>query len=141
MFISKETLNVPRCKTLKKCLKVLNKLKSNGYPAYKKNLYLISPVYHQIIKLITLFKFQGLLPRGEKPNKLRDKNMEVNIALKRMVPTVPNTTFLNADPGFVTPIGQIRPSDMHDYLHLTRHANGKVCNIIHNHITKTFGIL
>ncbi|XP_065056750.1 platelet-activating factor acetylhydrolase IB subunit alpha2-like [Rhopilema esculentum] len=85
--------------------------------------------------------FLGLLPRGEKPNKLRDKNMEVNTALERMVPNVPNTTFLNADPGFVTSSGQIKPSDMRDYLHLTRHANGKVCNIIHKHITKTFGIV
>ena len=78
--------------------------------------------------------FQGLLPRGQKPNKLRDKHLEVNLALERVVTTIPNTSFLNADPGFVNSRGLITPSDMTDYLHLNRNAYNKFCNLIHNHI-------
>jgi len=78
----------------------------------------------------------GLLPRGQKPNKLREKHLEVNLALERVVATIPNTSFLNADPGFVNSRGLITPTDMPDYLHLSRSAYSKLCNLIHNHINK-----
>lgn len=58
------------------------------------------------------------------------------MALKRSVTAIPNTSFLNADPGFVNANGYIKSSDMIDYLHLTRNAYKKFCNLIHDHIIK-----
>merc|ERR1719378_1237338 len=58
----------------------------------------------------------GLLPRGQKPNKLRDKNFEINNCLKDVILSIPNTYFLDADPGFVGADGLIKASDMPDYL-------------------------
>eukprot|EP00794_Sanderia_malayensis_P010941 gene10941-12102_t len=77
----------------------------------------------------------ALLPRGQKLNMLRDKISEINLGLKEMVPTIPNTYYLDADPGFVGSDGKIKASDMHDYLHLTRNAYSKYCKPIH-HLVK-----
>ncbi|KFP41322.1 Platelet-activating factor acetylhydrolase IB subunit beta, partial [Chlamydotis macqueenii] len=43
---------------------------------------------------------QGLLPRGEKPNPLRQKNAKVNHLLKASLPKLPNVQLLDVDAGF-----------------------------------------
>ena len=58
------------------------------------------------------------------------------MALEKSVAAIPNTSFLNADPGLVNSRGLIKPSAMIDYLHLTRNAYKKVCNLIHDHIIR-----
>lgn len=44
---------------------------------------------------------QGLLPRGEKPNPLRQKNAKVNQLLKISLPKLANVQLLDTDGGFV----------------------------------------
>eukprot|EP00112_Aurelia_sp_Birch-Aquarium-sp1_P024217 Seg7544.1 transcript_id=Seg7544.1/GoldUCD/mRNA.D3Y31 product="Platelet-activating factor acetylhydrolase IB subunit beta" protein_id=Seg7544.1/GoldUCD/D3Y31 len=78
----------------------------------------------------------GLLPRGEKPNRLRDKHYEINNDLERSLQAIPNTWFLKADPGFVNSNGFIKMSDMNDYLHLTRAAYAKFGRLVCSFILK-----
>ena len=63
---------------------------------------------------------QKLLPRGQNPNPLREKNQEINERLERLLSPVPKTQLVSIDPGFVLPDGCISHHDMYDYLHLTR---------------------
>lgn len=60
-----------------------------------------------------------LLPRGQKPNPLREKNSEVNRLLPTVLKSIPKTQVVNIDPGFVQADGSINHRDMYDYLHLT----------------------
>ena len=50
--------------------------------------------------------------------------------------TIPNTSYLNADPGFIKPDGRVSHEDMYDYLHLTRKGYGKFCRAIHAAVLK-----
>ncbi|XP_028401665.1 platelet-activating factor acetylhydrolase IB subunit gamma-like [Dendronephthya gigantea] len=84
------------------------------------------------IKILVL----GLLPRGEFPNPLRTKIMDINSLLETSINIIPNATFLNADPGFVDGEGKISAKDMADYLHLTCSANEKVCTKIYEALIK-----
>ena len=72
----------------------------------------------------------GLLPRGEKPNCLREKIYRINHSLRDIVSTIPNTYFLDADPGFIRLDGSISRDDMYDYVHLTRRGYSKYCAVI-----------
>jgi len=72
----------------------------------------------------------GLLPRGEKDNHLRKKNYEINYNLEKIVAGLPNTYYLNPDPGFIRPTGKIAAEDMLDYLHPTRRGYRRMCPII-----------
>lgn len=74
----------------------------------------------------------GLLPRGMKPNQLREKNAQVNKILQSSLLTLNNAHFLNVDPGFVHTDGTISHHDMYDYLHLTRAGYARVCKPIHD---------
>ncbi|XP_064424790.1 platelet-activating factor acetylhydrolase IB subunit beta [Latimeria chalumnae] len=73
----------------------------------------------------------GLLPRGEKPNSLREKNSKVNHLLKASLPKLPAVQFLDVDAGFVHSDGAISHHDMFDYLHLTAAGYAKVCKPLH----------
>ncbi|XP_007905503.1 platelet-activating factor acetylhydrolase IB subunit beta [Callorhinchus milii] len=68
----------------------------------------------------------GLLPRGERPNCLREKNRAVNQLLKKSLLKFPNMQFLNVDGDFVHSDGTISHHDMFDYLHLTQIGYAKV---------------
>ena len=72
-----------------------------------------------------------MLPRGENPNPLRTKIMDINSLLESSINIIPNATFVNADPGFVDEEGKILAKDMPDYLHLTRAAYEKFCTKIY----------
>jgi len=74
---------------------------------------------------------QGLLPRGEKPNPLRQKNARVNHLLKASLPRLPNVQLLDVDVGFVHSDGTISYHDMFDFLHLTGGGYAKVCKPLH----------
>ncbi|XP_014115326.1 platelet-activating factor acetylhydrolase IB subunit beta [Parus major] len=73
----------------------------------------------------------GLLPRGEKPNPLRQKNAKVNHLLKASLPKLPNVQLLDVDVGFVHSDGTISYHDMFDFLHLTGGGYAKVCKPLH----------
>ncbi|CAL1531988.1 unnamed protein product [Lymnaea stagnalis] len=62
----------------------------------------------------------GLLPRGEKPNALRQKHKEINERLADELQGAPLTSFLRIDDKeFMSSEGVIRRSAMYDFLHLT----------------------
>lgn len=70
----------------------------------------------------------GLPPRGEKPNKLREKNSAINFNLSQNLENMANVSFLNIDPSmFVRENGLISFTDMYDYLHLTNTGYQKLC--------------
>ncbi|NWS46773.1 PA1B2 acetylhydrolase, partial [Probosciger aterrimus] len=73
----------------------------------------------------------GLLPRGEKPNPLRQKNAKVNHLLKASLPKLCNVQLLDVDAGFVHSDGTISYHDMFDFLHLTGGGYAKICKPLH----------
>ncbi|EGW01182.1 Platelet-activating factor acetylhydrolase IB subunit beta [Cricetulus griseus] len=73
----------------------------------------------------------GLLPRGEKPNPLRQKNAKANQLLKVSLPKLGNVQLLYTDGGFVHSNGAISCPDMFDFLHLTGGAYAKICKPLH----------
>ncbi|KAG8434525.1 hypothetical protein GDO86_012776 [Hymenochirus boettgeri] len=76
-------------------------------------------------------KPKGLLPRGEKPNPLREKNSRVNQILRSWLPRLPGVQLLDVDNGFVHSDGTISRHDMFDFLHLTAAGYAKVCRPLH----------
>lgn len=60
--------------------------------------------------------FQSLLPRGQYPNVLRDKNTKINKLLKEKVANMDRVELVTIDKGFVQTDGTISHHDMHDYL-------------------------
>lgn len=61
----------------------------------------------------------GLLPRGERPNALREKNSAVNGFLRSWLPRLGQAQFLDVSREYVHSDGTINPRDMFDFLHLT----------------------
>ncbi|CAI9591415.1 unnamed protein product [Staurois parvus] len=94
-------------------------------------------VVEAIIKLINTLQPQakiivmGLLPRGEKPNPLREKNARVNQLLRSWLPRLPGVQLLDLDFGFVHSDGTTSRNDMFDFLHLTATGYAKVCRPLH----------
>ncbi|XP_030769503.1 platelet-activating factor acetylhydrolase IB subunit gamma isoform X2 [Rhinopithecus roxellana] len=74
----------------------------------------------------------GLLPRGQHPNPLREKNRRVNELVRAALAGHPRAHFLDADPGFVHSDGTISHHDMYDYLHLSRLGYAPVCRALHS---------
>ncbi|KAH1179591.1 hypothetical protein KIL84_005641 [Mauremys mutica] len=81
----------------------------------------------------------GLLPRGQGPNPLRERNRRVNELLQARLPRLPNACFLDADPGFVHSDGAISHHDMYDYLHLSRHGYARLCPRLHALLLRLLG--
>ncbi|XP_075696433.1 platelet-activating factor acetylhydrolase IB subunit alpha1 isoform X2 [Rhinoderma darwinii] len=73
----------------------------------------------------------GLLPRGQHPNPLRERNKRVNELLAEVLQSMPSAKLLDVDPGFVHSDGTISHHDMYDYLHLSRLGYSNVCQILH----------
>lgn len=78
--------------------------------------------------------FQGILPRGKSPNRLRERNSKVNKLVQEAVSSLPHASFFNVDPGFVHSNGSISHQDMYDYLHLTPQGYQAVCEPLHAHL-------
>lgn len=62
---------------------------------------------------------QGLLPRGEYPNKVSDRNTEVNDLLKKTTEGKPQLEFICSGDVLRQPDGLVNVKDMYDFLHLT----------------------
>ncbi|XP_069080799.1 platelet-activating factor acetylhydrolase IB subunit alpha2 isoform X1 [Pleurodeles waltl] len=90
-----------------------------------------------IVKLINRLQPQakiivmGLMPRGEKPNPLRQKNAKVNQLLRVALPKLPSVQLLDVDVGFVHSDGTISCHDLFDFLHLTPAGYAKICKPLH----------
>ncbi|XP_072166224.1 platelet-activating factor acetylhydrolase IB subunit alpha2-like [Diadema setosum] len=69
----------------------------------------------------------GIPPRGQKPNKLREKMVAINDALRVSLPKLGRVEFLDSTKEFVHSDGLIDPSDMYDFLHLTNKGYRKLC--------------
>ncbi|XP_051535190.1 platelet-activating factor acetylhydrolase IB subunit beta [Myxocyprinus asiaticus] len=74
----------------------------------------------------------GLLPRGEFPNPLREKNASVNNLLRASLSRLGPVQFLDAGGGFVHSDGTISSRDMFDYLHLTTDAYRTISTTLHD---------
>ncbi|CAL9685728.1 unnamed protein product [Knipowitschia caucasica] len=61
----------------------------------------------------------GLLPRGERPNPLREKNATVNSFLRSWLPRIPQAQLLDVSSELVHSDGTISILHMFDFLHLT----------------------
>ncbi|XP_065337876.1 platelet-activating factor acetylhydrolase IB subunit alpha2 [Cloeon dipterum] len=61
----------------------------------------------------------SLLPRGQKPNPLRERNAKVNELLKEQLVGLEKVQVLDVNEGIVQADGKIDAHDMDDYLHLT----------------------
>ncbi|KAM4545345.1 platelet-activating factor acetylhydrolase IB subunit alpha2 isoform 1-T2 [Odontesthes bonariensis] len=61
----------------------------------------------------------GVLPRGERPNPLREKNAAVNDLLRSWLPRLGQAQLLDVSGEFLHSDGTISSQDMFDYLHLT----------------------
>ncbi|XP_037079874.1 LOW QUALITY PROTEIN: platelet-activating factor acetylhydrolase IB subunit beta-like [Pollicipes pollicipes] len=68
----------------------------------------------------------GLLPRGEKPNHLRERNAQTNELLAGRLASLERTQLLADYSELVSADGQIDHQDMADYLHLTPEGYSKV---------------
>jgi len=74
----------------------------------------------------------GLLPRGEKPNPLRERNARANSVLQERLQAVERSQLLADYNDMVTPDGVLSHQDMADYLHLTPQGYQKVFEPVHD---------
>lgn len=75
---------------------------------------------------------QSLLPRGQHPNALRDKNAIINELVKEKVANMNKVELVAIDKGFVQSDGSISHHDMHDYLIPTNAACRKAFEPIYD---------
>ncbi|KAJ3653336.1 hypothetical protein Zmor_012593 [Zophobas morio] len=73
-----------------------------------------------------------LLPRGQHPNKLRERMSQVNDLLKSKIVNLPKVELVVIDKGFVQSDGTISHHDMHDYLLLTNAGSRKAFEPVHD---------
>lgn len=77
-----------------------------------------------------------MLPRGQNPNPLRERNEEVNKLVHSKVSAVPKCETVVIDKGFIHPDGTISHHDMHDYLHLTNSGYCKAFEPVYELLTQ-----
>lgn len=68
----------------------------------------------------------SLLPRGQFPNPLREKNEKVNVLLKEKCAALKKFQIVEIDKGIVQQDGTISHHDLYDYLNLTNAGSKKV---------------
>ncbi|KAF6216083.1 hypothetical protein GE061_000421 [Apolygus lucorum] len=73
-----------------------------------------------------------LLPRGQYPNPLRDKNHQVNKLLKLKLTGVAKVETVSGESGLVLPDGTISRHDMPDFLHLSDAGYRKAFEGVHD---------
>ncbi|XP_028664337.1 platelet-activating factor acetylhydrolase IB subunit beta [Erpetoichthys calabaricus] len=93
----------------------------------------IQAIIHLVNKLQPQAKVVvlGLLPRGEGPNPLREKNARVNASLRTALPRLGTAQFLDVGSSFVHSDGTISHHDMFDFLHLTPSGYAAVIKPLH----------
>lgn len=72
------------------------------------------------------------MPRGHQPNDLRDKNVQVNNAVKKNIAGMEKVQIVNIGKGLVQTDGTISHHDMFDYKNLTNTGARKVFEPIHD---------
>lgn len=72
------------------------------------------------------------MPRGQHPNKLRERMAQVNELLKTRLVNLSNVELVVIDKGFVQSDGTISHHDMHDYLLLTNAGSKKAFEPVHD---------
>lgn len=77
-------------------------------------------------------EFQSLLPRGQHPNLLREKNSTINQLLREKVANMNKVEMVSIDKGFIQTDGTISHHDMHDYLTPTNAACRKAFEPIYD---------
>lgn len=81
-----------------------------------------------------------LLPRGQQPNSLRDKNDQVNRLLREHCVGINKVQIVAIDGGLIQSDGTISHHDMFDYLNLTNVGCKKVfepvCDLLHQILTE-----
>jgi platelet-activating factor acetylhydrolase IB subunit beta/gamma len=75
---------------------------------------------------------QSLLPRGQYPNTLREKNSKINQLLREKVGSMNKVEMVIIDKGFIQNDGSISHHDMHDYLTPTNAACRKAFEPIYD---------
>ncbi|XP_059480991.1 platelet-activating factor acetylhydrolase IB subunit alpha2 [Neocloeon triangulifer] len=78
----------------------------------------------------------ALLPRGQKPNPLRERNDKVNLLLKEQMTGLDRLQILDLNKGIVHAEGTIDAHDMDDYLHLTPQGYRKTFEPLHELLTQ-----
>ncbi|XP_049840794.1 platelet-activating factor acetylhydrolase IB subunit alpha1 [Schistocerca gregaria] len=73
----------------------------------------------------------NLLPRGQHPNPLRERNTQVNKLLGQQLHGKPRCEMLISGQDLVAADGTISHHDMYDYLHLTQAGYRKVFDPLH----------
>ncbi|XP_063358502.1 platelet-activating factor acetylhydrolase IB subunit beta homolog [Cydia amplana] len=74
----------------------------------------------------------SLLPRGQHPNKLRERNAKINALLREKVTCMNRVEMVAIDKGLIQNDGTISHHDMHDYLIPTNAACRKAFEPIHD---------
>ncbi|XP_041374553.1 platelet-activating factor acetylhydrolase IB subunit alpha2-like isoform X2 [Gigantopelta aegis] len=82
----------------------------------------------------------GIPPRGQNPNKLREKIKETNNRLRELFTDLPNVTYVHVDPAiFISAKDEtISVRDMYDFLHFTDHGYEKLCEPLLDEIQNLF---
>lgn len=102
---------------------------------YVFHVYFIFTRYNVYIRIVSIVSTkQTLLPRGQQPNKLRGKNLEVNklIAERFSTNRKDKVQIVQIDKGLVQADGTISHHDMFDYLNLTNAGYKKVFEPIYD---------
>lgn len=73
-----------------------------------------------------------MLPRGQYPNALREKNATINKLLREKVSNMSKVEMVSIDKGFIQNDGTISHHDMHDYLIPTNAACRKTFEPIYD---------
>uniref|UniRef100_A0A0V0GAD6 Putative attractin and platelet-activating factor acetylhydrolase n=1 Tax=Triatoma dimidiata TaxID=72491 RepID=A0A0V0GAD6_TRIDM len=77
-----------------------------------------------------------LLPRGEYPNSLRERNSEVNFLVRKKLSGLERLETISLSKGLVDSTGRISHHDMPDYLHLSEIGYRKAFTSLHELITQ-----
>lgn len=75
---------------------------------------------------------QELLPRGQQPNPLRERNSSVNELVRRKLQGKPRVQSVSCEKGLVGADGTISHHDMPDYLHLSDTGYRKAFEPLHD---------
>lgn len=68
----------------------------------------------------------SLLPRGQQPNPLREKNEKINELIKEKFLALNKVQIVDISKGLVQADGTVSHHDLHDYLNLTNASSKKL---------------
>lgn len=117
-------------------VKIIREKLPDAYLVLPVHIFWIETLFPIFIFIVKIFNgpicsfalFQTLLPRGQQPNKLREKHLQVNklIAERFSTNRKDKVQTVQIDKGLVQADGTISHHDMFDYLNLTNAGYKKV---------------